>query len=445
MSLAIVRAVMNTIRRRTFAAALLATLSFGLTNIRAETLPRLKVVDGRIVNPEGQPVALRGVNLGNWLLIEPGGLGGSAGGAVGKFADQAGLFHILRDRFGEAERRRLIDVYRDSYITARDFDNAKTFGFNLLRVGFDHELLEDADKPFVLRPDAFKYLDYAIEQAKARGMYVVFDLHGAQGRQVSGKQGGDNSRADFWDVPDNQERAFWMWEQIAKRYVNEPTVFGYQVLNEPFSGTDAQTLDVSKRWFPRMRAIDKNAVLILPGMYSGVGFYGDPASHGWENCMFDLHFYPGVAFTGPAATQPSTTQSAVRPLHRRWPQLAEDLRKIKTPLLVGELSIVYKSGGGGEMIRRYTDFATENGWAVCIWTLKELTLKGGVSDKMWMLTTNEQPLTPVEIRTSSKEKIEAAFRSFATMPLVIDEDVRHWQTTSQRPATLPVEEPTTRP
>ena len=125
--------------------------------------------------------------------------------------------------------------------------------------------------------------------------------------------------------------------------------------------------------------------------------------------------------------------------------LAEQLSAIHTPLLVGELSIVYKSGGGGEMIRRYTDFAGEHGWAVSIWTLKELTRDGGVSNKMWMVTTNAQPIEPIEIRTAPKDQIEAAFRSLATMPLAIDEDVRHWQTTPQLPAPLPSTQPTTEP
>lgn len=418
----------------------LTVLCAACASVGADTVDALRVQDGRLVRNDGQPIALRGVNLGNWLLIEPGGLGDT----IGEFADQAGLFHVLRDRFGEAERRRLIDVYRDHYITARDFDNVAAFGFNVVRVGFDHELLEDADRPFVLREDAFKYLDYAVQEAKKRNIYVLFDLHGAQGRQVSGKQGGDNSRADFWTVPDNQERALWMWEHIARRYKDEPTVFAYQVLNEPFSGNEAQVLDIGKRWYKRMRAIDETKILIFPGMYSGVGFYGNPADHGWSNAMFDLHFYPGVSFTPPASERPATTQAAATILQQKFPPLASHLKEVGTPLLIGELSVIWKSSGGGEMVRRYTDYAVEQGWAVCIWTLKELTLQGGVGPKMWMLTTNAEPIRPIEFRTAPKEEIEAAFKRFSSMPLAIDEDVRGWQTKAQVPSTLPVYEPTTR-
>src|SRR5581483_6892161 len=76
----------------------------------AADLPRLRVEDGKIVSADGPAPFLHGVNLGNWLLLEPGALGG----AFGQFPDQYTLFSVLRDRFGEAERWRLIELYRDS-------------------------------------------------------------------------------------------------------------------------------------------------------------------------------------------------------------------------------------------------------------------------------------------------------------------------------------------
>ncbi|MGN6506312.1 MAG: glycoside hydrolase family 5 protein [Tepidisphaeraceae bacterium] len=430
---------MKWIRPAVVGALMLCSACWGATR----ELSPLHVRDGRIVEADGRAVTLRGVNLGNWLLIEPGGLGG----ILGDFPDQAGLFHILRDRFGEAERRRLIDVYRDHYITERDFDNVAKFGFNFVRIGFDHELLEDEANPWVLRADAFKYLDYAVREAKARGLYVLFDLHGAPGRQVSGKQSGDSSRADFWTVPDNRERALWLWAKVAEHFRGEPTVFAYESLNEPFSGNEAQNLDFAKRFYDRIRPIDAQKILILPGLYSGVGFYGDPRTLGWENVMFDLHFYPGVQFSPKA--KPSTVQSASRTLRDQWPKLAAYLRQINTPLLVGELSVVYKSGGGGEMIRRYTDAAADYGWAVSIWTLKELSRDGGVKPAMWMLTTNRDPEPVVDVHTAGKGEIEAALDRLGTMPLVVDPDALHWLTSPTRPkplpSTWPVIGPTTGP
>lgn len=397
----------------------------------AAPLPRLHVAGLRIVDADNRPVFLHGVNLGNWLLIEPGGLGGS----MGKFLDQYTLFSVLRDRFGEVERRRLIDLYRDNYITARDFDNVQRFGFNFVRIGFDYELMEDDARPMQLRPDAFKYLDFAVREAKARGLYILFDLHGAQERQVSGKQGGRSGYTRFWVDPKAQERSLWLWSEIQKRYRNETTVMGYEPLNEPFSAKPAQLRDYCERWYTQLRTIDPAAIAVFPGMQSSIEFYGKPADHGWTNAMFDMHFYPG-SFAKPTATQPITLTPNTRFVRQALPKWVDRMAKMGTPLLIGEMNVVYQAAGGGEMVRRYYDFAKAHDWGISFWTLKELTPGGGVQERRWMLTTNANPIPAVDVHTSSIQQIEAAFRSLGTMPLTIDQDLLHWLTTDQSPRPL---------
>ena len=82
-----------------------------------------------------------------------------------------------------------------------------------------------------LKADAFRYTDRALGWAKKHGMYVLFDLHGAQERQVDGKQSGQVGYNRFWDDPKAQERSLWLWKQIAARYKGEPNVFAR--LREP--------------------------------------------------------------------------------------------------------------------------------------------------------------------------------------------------------------------
>ena len=80
-----------------------------------------------MVDPSDQPVTLRGCNLGNWLMIEPWMLGGCL-----DVPDQGQLTDILSRRFGHERGTRLLDLYRESYITPRDFALIKSFGFNLV-------------------------------------------------------------------------------------------------------------------------------------------------------------------------------------------------------------------------------------------------------------------------------------------------------------------------
>ncbi len=400
-------------------------------SLRGADLPRLHASDERIVGPDNQPVFLHGVNLGNWLLIEPGGLGGS----MGLFRDQYTLFKVLADRFGESERRRLIGIYRDSFITSRDFDNAQRFGFNFVRLGFDYELLEDDAHPMQLRPDAFKYLDFAVQQAKARGIYVLIDLHGAQERQVNGKQAGRTGYTRFWIDARARERSLWMWREIQKHFKGEAAVMGYEALNEPFSAKESQLRDYCDRWYKELREVDSDAIAVFPGLTNNIDFYGNAKKNGWTNCMLDMHFYVG-SFRRPTATQPITPASNIKFVQIGLPHWVTKMHGAGMPLLIGEMNVVYKQAGGGEMVRRYFDFAREQGWAISYWTIKELTPGGGVHDRAWSLTTNANAIPPVDIHTSSEKEIEAGFRSLATMPLVTNPDLLHWLTTDQRPSPL---------
>jgi endoglucanase len=417
-----------------FIPVLIACLSLA-SIAQAQSMPRLRVDGPRIIDEAGKPVTLRGVNLGNWLLIEPGVFNS----AIGKFDDQDTLFQILRDRFGEGERRRLINVYRDHFITARDFDNVAAFKFNLVRVGFDYDLLEDDVAPMKLRDDAFKYLDFAVAQAKRRGIYVLFDLHGAQGRTENGKQSGRNGPAEFWDKPEYQERSLWLWRQVAEHFKGDPTVMGYEALNEPWGKTPAALRDYCERWYKAIREVDADAITIFPGWTGDLKFYGNPKENGWTNAMFDMHFYPGLF-----RKEPPTMKTNIDFLTRGLAGWQRYMESIQSPLLVGEINVVHKPAGGGEMMRRYYDFFAERGWAVTFWTLKEHRPDGGIKDTMWMLTTNRDDLKTVDIATSTKAEIEAFFESLSTIPLVTDDDLLHWLTTSDQPGPLPTTAPTTR-
>ena len=411
------------------ALAALLTVCHAAAAFAADDLPRLRVnEEGRVVDTSNQPVTLRGVNLGNWLLIEPGVFNG----AIGEFDDQDTLFQVLRDRFGEAERRRLIDVYRDHFITARDFDTVADFKFNVVRIGLDYELFEDDAKPMQLRPDAFKYLDFAVAEAKKRGIYVLFDLHGAQGFTMDGKQSGRYGPSEFWENPQYQRRSLWLWEQIVNHFKGDPTVLGYEALNEPWGKNPQVLRDYCERWYKRLRPLDADAILVFPGWTNDIRFYGTPQEQGWTNIMFDMHFYPGLF-----RADPPTMQTNARFFTQQLPNWVTYMKSIRAPLFVGEINVVYKSAGGGEMLRRYYDHFAEQGWPVTLWTLKEHRPDGGLRDAMWMLTTNQDDLKTVDIHTSSKEEIEAFFKSMASVPLVVDKDLQHWLTTTDKPSPLP--------
>src|SRR5438552_10748284 len=119
-----------------FVSSAIAIMSLVTATRIFAALPPLRADGTRMVDPSGKPVILRGCNLGNWLMIEPWMLGGTI-----EAKDQGEITDILRERFGDDRGYDLVELYREHYITPRDFDLVKSFHFNVVRVPFDYRLL----------------------------------------------------------------------------------------------------------------------------------------------------------------------------------------------------------------------------------------------------------------------------------------------------------------
>ena len=86
------------------------------------------------VSPNGKPLPLKGINLGNWLLPE---------GYMFKFksANSPRLIQtVINQLIGEDEAKRFWKDYRDNYITHDDIKFIKQAGFNSIRVPFSYRL-----------------------------------------------------------------------------------------------------------------------------------------------------------------------------------------------------------------------------------------------------------------------------------------------------------------
>src|SRR6266852_5483087 len=145
---------------------------------RPVALPPLRANGAAIVDDLGKPVVLRGCNLGNWLLNE---LWMMDMNRPDDPKDHWQMEELLQQRFGAEEKERLLALYRENWIQPRDFDIIKSWGFNVVRLPIYYDLLEDDAAPGRLRPDAFKWLDRAIEMGRQAGIYVIVDMHGAPG------------------------------------------------------------------------------------------------------------------------------------------------------------------------------------------------------------------------------------------------------------------------
>ena len=107
-----------------------------------------------------------------------------------------------------------------------------------------------------------------------------------------------------------------------------------------------------------------------------------------------------------------------------------------SPLLIGEFNVVIKDAGGGEMMRRYYDYYESLNWPATMWSYKVLNENGGIGEGSWGMVTNGNKLADIDITYATKNEIAQWFESFGTLDYTIDEDLRHWLTTSDKPASL---------
>ena len=349
---------------------------------------RLHTDGTRWVNSEGQQVLLQGVNLGNWLLQEFWMMAQSSD-AVN---DQCTLESIFDQRFGFAERERLMDLFRDHWITERDWDHIQSFGFNTVRLPFIWNLIENEQQPMTLRDDAWQYLDAAIDAAEARGIYVILDLHGAAGAQGWEHHSGCAGENRYWDSTEFQGRTEWLWQQIARRYADRPAVAAYGVLNEPWGTTPENLVREAIELYDAIRTVDEDTIVVLPGHAAGLDAYPKPADAGLSNVAFEMHFYPGYFGWGQIGEQ----------VHRDWLGCEGNqpdkgvcywdakLQSLDAPFLIGEFQPWAGLGDQlGATITRdtYAKYASL-GWAATAWSYKIISQHGGQGDGTWGLVTN---------------------------------------------------------
>ena len=228
------------------------------------TKKMVNVNQQKIIDLNGQTLKLKGVNLGNWLLPE---------GYILKLKDcdsPRKLDQAIRELIGNTASTEFWDNYLANYITEPDIEWLSKTGINLVRLPFDYRLLTSDD---YLGRDyhGFEYIDKTIEWCKKYNLYVLLDMHGAPGGQTGANI--DNSDGYPWLMLDQgmQQKTCEVWQNIAKRYKNEPTVIGYNLLNEPVAhffkedNIDQYLEPLYKKITASIREVDKKHLIFIGG------------------------------------------------------------------------------------------------------------------------------------------------------------------------------------
>lgn len=262
----------------------LMVLSLGVRQGLAQSQGFLHASGTKVVDGNGKEIQLTGVNLGNWLYLEPWMWGTFF---FGSFEDGAGevdkLSTFLSSHLTPAQISTFWSTYRTRYVGPSDIQQIKGFGWNCVRVPMDYRLFIDkaSGKPITTN---FVYIDNLLTWCKSNGVYVILDMHSVPGSPY------------YWNTNNvftsstNQAVLANAWTAIAKRYAANPVVAAYDLMNEPVSNGDTRLRDVQVNLTKAIRKVDSNHLIFAEGDWydSSLDILGVP----WDsNLGFSDHNY----------------------------------------------------------------------------------------------------------------------------------------------------------
>jgi len=235
-----------------------------------------------IHNGQNNAINLDGVNIGSWLMWE----GLMWGGGL---ISEKEITNKMTSIVGPTAFNNFKDSVYKNYITRADIKKISQECYNVVRIPFNHNLLEDDSNPFVYKPQGWAILDSVLKWCEDYNVYAVLDMHAAPGGQATHFIA-DPDSIDLWNSPLNKTRTIQLWKAIANRYKNRGIIASYDLLNEPNIWWWPDLVNLYSSIIAEIRTVDSNHMIMLEGnnyaqdfsMYTSLP---DP------NMCFQFHYY----------------------------------------------------------------------------------------------------------------------------------------------------------
>jgi hypothetical protein len=320
---------------------------------------------------------IKGVNLGNWLVLEKWMSPVLFEGTTAE--DEYYLPTQLSPEVYEAR----IKVHRSEYISERDFACIKRMGMNTVRIPVPYFIFGDRP-PFI---GCIDELDKAFAWAEKYGLKILIDLHTVPWSQNGFDNGGISGVCKWSQKPEEVDFVLNVLEKLAKRYGKREGLFGITPVNEPITEDVWELFNVPVRY----PAVDKemaegskpNTLEFLQDFYSRaydriranvaedkyVVFHDGFVINAWKdfvtqpkykNIMLDTHMYLMVA---EALGCEQTPEGYVAYIKENFEKPIEEVQKY-VPVVCGEWCLFnsYTVGidtKGGQSVLNGVDFHVE--------------------------------------------------------------------------------------
>ena len=308
----------------------------------------LSVKGSQIIDSSGKPIQLKGVCVGGWMNMEEfiNGFPGS----------EHGMRAMLAQVLGVPKAHFFFERWLDYFFSEDDVAYLVSLGNTVVRLPINYRHFEDDAQPFKYLEAGFQRLEQAVGWCEKHGLYVILDLHSAQGWQNTDWHSDNSTRhVLFWQHPHFQDRFVALWEELARRFKGNPAIAGYNVMNEPVTNApygrysnqyqpDWEAINrIYQRVVTAIRKIDPDHIIFLEGDYFSSRFSGFTppfaenlvySSHNYNSGGFGPGKYPGLI----AGEQWGIEKQRQVFLNHEGTQFAQ---KYQIPLWVGELGAAF--------------------------------------------------------------------------------------------------------
>ena len=216
-------------------------------------------------------------------------------------------------------------------------------------------------------------LDQVLEACTRYGMKAVIDLHTPAGGRYE-----DQSLAMFYEKI-YADAFVRMWEKIARRYKGNPSVWAYDLVNEPTQSSPVPEgldnyWDLQIRAARAVRAIDPDTVILFEvDDWDSPGGFRFVAPVDIPRVVYQVHMYEPHAFTHQKVESSTVPELRYPGLIDGVPVNKETLRKTLQPvrdfqlaynvaIYVGEFSAIRWAPGACGYLRDCIDIFEEYGW-----------------------------------------------------------------------------------
>jgi len=303
-------------------------------------MKRVFVKDGKVLTENGEHIRLRGVALGGYLNMEH---------FINGYSGSESMFrYAVASTIGEDKATFFFEKVIEYFMTEDDFRFLKSLGVNVIRVAINYRHFVNDKLYKTYRQAGFNFLDNIIELAKKNGIYVIIDLHAAPGWQNPGWHSDNIYQANIlWYSEKFQDDTIKIWEDIVKRYKDEPSIAGYGLLNEPDAPSPNALIKFYEKIIKNIRQYDRDHIIIPEANQYG----RDPSELDMltdDNILIEVHYYPLPCFVN--SPYPGVIEeiwSTKKEYYDNKVLEEEFLRRIRSilewrkPVYVGEFGSIY--------------------------------------------------------------------------------------------------------